>query len=766
MKRIPKDVVKVIANNFSKFPENVRNELLLKLSEKDKAAKDVAKVIANNFSKFPENVRNELLLKLSEKDKAAKDVAKIIANNFSKFPENVRNELLLKLSEKDKPAKNVAKIIANNFDKFPENVRNELLLKLSEKNKAANDLRGCTVHGHSLRLQEDGTMFDMLDRRRLECGVIVSDKDQVGVPIDRKVKLGKPMSEAEAAKRNTICAVKDNFDKLPEDLRNELLPNVSEKDSDLEFVEIAETDVIKFEKTLLESNLKENRNYITESEKKEEIIPSYIEKYSDIDFHSSINLNQRYPLTIRLLTEKIEKTIDDMIIVFGFVEGIEEIEVHVTLDAKDFEIENSEQKIKVPLRKNSESFVFYLTPKSIGKKKLRLKFYQKENYNGEILIETTVHKQEETEEVSSNVVQKGEIGINLIKERSEDLLIEVELLDNYLEYRVTSRILGLFTNKYHSDKPLHDPRQFVNNILKELSDISSASYSDVVKYENIISKIETIGMDLYNKLIPEELKRIIWINTDKISSIFIVTDEEWIPWEIMKPFRINENNDTEVEDFWCRKYIISRWVSGHFPRELISIKKSTIIANDFKGKLKNVINEKENIETILRSKNIEIIQTKPERLEILDLLSDKIVNLLHFACEGTYRELYPDDSYIQLLDYELKAKDVSVKNLRKAKPLIFMNACQSGRTDYTYSGIGGFAKAFLDIGALAFIGTIWKIPDELSMKFSDEFYRNIFEKGMSLGESLRETKRNLSTLNNPAWLAYSLYSFPLTRITI
>ena len=48
---------------------------LLKLSEKDKVAKDVVKIIANNFSKFPENVRNELLLKLSEKDKVAKDVS-------------------------------------------------------------------------------------------------------------------------------------------------------------------------------------------------------------------------------------------------------------------------------------------------------------------------------------------------------------------------------------------------------------------------------------------------------------------------------------------------------------------------------------------------------------------------------------------------------------------------------------------------------------------------------------------------------------------
>ena len=65
-------------------------------------------------------------------------------------------------------------------------------------------LRGCTVHGHSLRLAEDGMMFDMLQRTHLEGGNVIEDKDQVGVPIDRKVNLGKPMSEAEAKKRTTI----------------------------------------------------------------------------------------------------------------------------------------------------------------------------------------------------------------------------------------------------------------------------------------------------------------------------------------------------------------------------------------------------------------------------------------------------------------------------------------------------------------------------------------------------------------------------------
>lgn len=68
-------------------------------------------------------------------------------------------------------------------------------------------LRGCTVHGHSVRLQEDGTMFDTLDRQRMENGTMIMDKDQVALPLDRKVDMGKPMSEEDVAKRTTIYRI-------------------------------------------------------------------------------------------------------------------------------------------------------------------------------------------------------------------------------------------------------------------------------------------------------------------------------------------------------------------------------------------------------------------------------------------------------------------------------------------------------------------------------------------------------------------------------
>ncbi len=71
---------------------------------------------------------------------------------------------------------------------------------------ARTGIRGCTVHGHSLRLAEDGMMFDMLQRCILDKkgGVVKYVKDQVGAPLDKEVKIGKPMDEKWLKDHSTI----------------------------------------------------------------------------------------------------------------------------------------------------------------------------------------------------------------------------------------------------------------------------------------------------------------------------------------------------------------------------------------------------------------------------------------------------------------------------------------------------------------------------------------------------------------------------------
>jgi len=71
---------------------------------------------------------------------------------------------------------------------------------------ARTGLRGRTVHGHSVRLDKDGVMFDALRRwsRDKSTGDIKYTKDMVGGAMDKEVRLGKPLSDAELLKRTTM----------------------------------------------------------------------------------------------------------------------------------------------------------------------------------------------------------------------------------------------------------------------------------------------------------------------------------------------------------------------------------------------------------------------------------------------------------------------------------------------------------------------------------------------------------------------------------
>ncbi|KQC03965.1 MAG: methyl-coenzyme M reductase subunit gamma [Methanoculleus sp. SDB] len=81
----------------------------------------------------------------------------------------------------------------------------KFLIETEMYDPARVGIRGATVHGHSLRLAEDGMMFDMLQRSLLgDDGVVRYVKNQIGEPLDRAVAVGKPMDEAWMKKHSTI----------------------------------------------------------------------------------------------------------------------------------------------------------------------------------------------------------------------------------------------------------------------------------------------------------------------------------------------------------------------------------------------------------------------------------------------------------------------------------------------------------------------------------------------------------------------------------
>jgi hypothetical protein len=63
------------------------------------AARAVAYGISENFDNLPENVRNELLLKVADSKEAASRVHDAVSKNFDKISKSIRNELLRKLEK-------------------------------------------------------------------------------------------------------------------------------------------------------------------------------------------------------------------------------------------------------------------------------------------------------------------------------------------------------------------------------------------------------------------------------------------------------------------------------------------------------------------------------------------------------------------------------------------------------------------------------------------------------------------------------------------
>ena len=83
------------------------------------------------------------------------------------------------------------------------------LLETEYFDTARTGIRGGSVHGHSLRLDENGLMFDMLRRQvfNKETGKVEMVKDQIGKELDEPVILGEPLDEETLRAKTTIYRI-------------------------------------------------------------------------------------------------------------------------------------------------------------------------------------------------------------------------------------------------------------------------------------------------------------------------------------------------------------------------------------------------------------------------------------------------------------------------------------------------------------------------------------------------------------------------------
>jgi hypothetical protein len=283
-----------------------------------------------------------------------------------------------------------------------------------------------------------------------------------------------------------------------------------------------------------------------------------------------------------------------------------------------------------------------------------------------------------------------------------------------------------------------------------------------------LSSLKGAGFELFDAA-PALFKHAYWQLVDagrKPRTLFVVSDERSIPWELVIPHRRTPGGDREVHRPLGTELAVGRWhrQSGVSPRQRVPLRTSYVVAPNYRtsARLEHAEAEAEFVCSRFSGRRIE-----PARFDHLDLmLGDQGVDLLHFICHGE-----ADESEIQVLLLEepdrlhpqqIRAMPGLSKAFRESRPLVFLNACELGRPARGLVGASGFAKSFIEIDASCVVGALWSVDDRTAHNVAVEFYEQILsDPTMPFAEALRRIRaRGYAADGEDTYAAYCFYGDP------
>jgi CHAT domain len=301
-----------------------------------------------------------------------------------------------------------------------------------------------------------------------------------------------------------------------------------------------------------------------------------------------------------------------------------------------------------------------------------------------------------------------------------------------------------------------DPQRYFQDFFRDIEILSPTSSSK----QMMATRLATKGMSLFEALLPVDLQEVLWSLRDRIRSVQVQSEEPWIPWELCKLCG-KENGHTIEGPFLCEAFAITRWVPGISIKPRLSLNNIALVAPMDSG-LVHVVKEREYLLSLRdRKRNVHVIPAN--FLDLYEAFAAGKYDGWHFSGHGRFSVVNSDRSVMYLENDEaLTPENLQgiAKNLGIPKPLVFLNACQIGRTSMSLTGIGGWASQFLKVGAGAFIGAYWSIDDASASAFAQAFYRRLLGE-IPIGEAARQARSEIRSNGDSTWLAYTIFADPL-----
>jgi hypothetical protein len=346
-------------------------------------------------------------------------------------------------------------------------------------------------------------------------------------------------------------------------------------------------------------------------------------------------------------------------------------------------------------------------------------------------------------------------------------IYERELTDDEVSYLYAVRLEPTKPALHFESSPLKDREAKIATILDDVADVWKNTSGDPKERER---KLQDVGSKMFDELFPPDMQAYLWDNKSRIKGLLVYADEPFVPWELvhLKP----PTGPRQEKPRFLAQAGMVRWQSGSFPpremrvrrgraRSLVPLYKDPVFAltepvfeEQFlaeKFEASKVTATPNGVRTLLRSGDFDLFHFSGHgAADPSDILDAKLL-LQGLKRAGTVEPQY--------LGATTVSENATWARKGTAGPVVVLNACQVGRAGELLTTVGGFAKAFLDAGASAFVSCLWSVQEQPSRIFVEKLYDELLA-GEQISVATTRAREAAREAGDATWLAFVVYARP------
>lgn len=349
----------------------------------------------------------------------------------------------------------------------------------------------------------------------------------------------------------------------------------------------------------------------------------------------------------------------------------------------------------------------------------------------------------------------------------------------FYEYKLHSETLGFAYRPVRSRPLLDRGGGLAASTLKFVERIYERVTQELKSREDLnqlARETRALGANMCQELFDPEVAKLLWPLRDRIKLVQIFSWEPYIPWELV---RLRDPTSGEIDDRFLAEYGLIRTLSDEMPPDVLHTERWSYFAAAYPMGSFPAVGAELGLFTgsgpdSLETRGIAPMAIPPTRDAFYDAIAGGDFDVLHISCHAQSShqtiehasliigdETVPGTAQPRLMEVDPVTVAAEAKRWSR-RPLVFLNACETGRLGAVLTDWGGWPNVFLRAGAGAFVGTSWAVRDKPASAFATAFYNAVLDR-KTLAEAANEARSAAKALGDASWLAFKVYGHPRAR---